>query len=116
PSAAYALALCPHLLISSPVLCTPPSPVIFFVSCHSPPRDLHSFPTRRSSDLMVGVLSEEEKRSLITEVLTPIGYNMMVTPKEVDGFMVDMAHLLASGINAALHEAVDVDNLAFYSR
>ncbi|HLR80609.1 MAG TPA: GPR endopeptidase [Bacillota bacterium] len=78
--------------------------------------DLPSREGRKTFLGMVGVLSEEEKRSLITEVLTPIGYNMMVTPKEVDGFMVDMAHLLASGINAALHEAVDVDNLAFYSR
>src|SRR5699024_6752177 len=31
---------------------------------------------------MVGTLSEEEKRALIQEVLTPAGYNMIVTPKE----------------------------------
>ncbi len=65
---------------------------------------------------IVGNLSDEEKRKLISEVLTPTGYNMMVTPKEVDGFMVDMSHVLANGINAALHEAVDVDNFASYSR
>ncbi|GGA68806.1 GPR endopeptidase [Ornithinibacillus halotolerans] len=65
---------------------------------------------------IVGTLSEEEKRKLIQEVLTPTGYNMMVTPKEVDGFMIDMSHLIANGINAALHEAVDVDNFANYSR
>ena len=65
---------------------------------------------------IVGNLSEEEKRKLISEVLTPTVYNMMVTPKEVDGFMVDMSHVLANGINAALHEAVDVDNFASYSR
>jgi spore protease len=65
---------------------------------------------------IVGTLSEEEKRSLISEVLTPSGYNMMVTPKEVDGFMIDMSHLIANGINAALHEAVDVTNFASYSR
>ncbi|SHF67649.1 GPR endopeptidase [Ornithinibacillus halophilus] len=65
---------------------------------------------------MVGNLTEEEKRSLISEVLTPIGHNLMVTPKEVDGFMVDMSHVIANGINAALHESVNVDNFASYSR
>ncbi|RKQ37841.1 GPR endopeptidase [Oceanobacillus halophilus] len=65
---------------------------------------------------MVGTLSEEEKRKLIQEVLTPIGHNLMVTPKEVDGFMVDMANLIAEGVNAALHENINVDNFASYSR
>ncbi|WP_026906245.1 GPR endopeptidase [Paucisalibacillus globulus] len=65
---------------------------------------------------IVGTLSDEEKRKLIAEVLTPNGYNMMVTPKEVDGFMIDMSHVIANGINAALHEAVDVENFANYSR
>lgn len=65
---------------------------------------------------MVGHLNEEEKRQLIYEVLTPTGYNLMVTPKEVDGFMIDMANLLASGINAALHEKVTVNNASTYTR
>ncbi|MFC3039115.1 GPR endopeptidase [Virgibacillus xinjiangensis] len=65
---------------------------------------------------IVGGLSEEEKRKLISEVLTPIGHNLMVTPKEVDGFMVDMATVIANGLNAALHEQVDVDNFANYTR
>src|SRR5699024_6456992 len=61
-------------------------------------------------------LAEEEKRKLITEVLTPIGHNLMVTPKEVDGFMIDMANVIAKGINDALHENVDHTNLASYTR
>ncbi|WP_420855380.1 GPR endopeptidase [Virgibacillus indicus] len=65
---------------------------------------------------IVGNLSEEEKRQLISEVLTPIGHNLMVTPKEVDGFMIDMANVIANGVNAALHENVDVDNFASYTR
>lgn len=32
----------------------------------------------------VGTLEEEEKRRLIYEVLSPLGHNLMVTPKEVD--------------------------------
>lgn len=65
---------------------------------------------------IVGTLSETEKRQLITEVLTPLGNNLMVTPKEVDGFMIDMAHVIANGINAALHENVDAGNLSDYTR
>lgn len=65
---------------------------------------------------IVGGLTEEEKRQLISEVLTPIGHNLMVTPKEVDGFMLDMAHLIANGINHALHENIDDGNVANYTR
>ncbi|MFD1363000.1 GPR endopeptidase [Lentibacillus salinarum] len=65
---------------------------------------------------IVGTLSEEEKKSLIQEVLTPIGHNLMVTPKEVDGFMNDMATVVANGLNAALHSRVTVDNVASYTR
>lgn len=53
---------------------------------------------------------------MIKEVLTPLGYNLMVTPKEVDGFMKDMAVLLATGLNAALHDRVTVENSASYTR
>jgi len=65
---------------------------------------------------IVGTLSDNEKRQLISEVLTPIGHNLMVTPKEVDSFMKDMASLIAEGINAALHEKIDVSNFASYTR
>ena len=33
---------------------------------------------------MVGLLDEQELKSLILEVLLPVNYNMMVTPKEID--------------------------------
>jgi|SRR5690625_804935 len=65
---------------------------------------------------LVGNLSEQEKRDLLEEVLAPAGKNLIVTPKEVDGFMVDMAHLIAQGINAALHENINVDEDAHYTR
>ncbi len=53
---------------------------------------------------MVGTLPDEKVKSLIFEVLSPIGYNMMVTPKEVD-FVIDyLSEVLANGINASLHE------------
>ncbi|KXG11342.1 Germination protease [Anoxybacillus sp. P3H1B] len=65
---------------------------------------------------MVGTLSDTEKRTLIHEVLAPLGHNLMVTPKEVDMFIGDMAHLLASGLNAALHGQIDQGNTGMYTR
>ncbi|MBS4176277.1 GPR endopeptidase [Lederbergia citrea] len=65
---------------------------------------------------MIGSLEEEEKRQLIHEVLAPLGHNLMVTPKEVDVFINDMANLLASGLNAALHTAVDKTDAGFKTR
>lgn len=60
---------------------------------------------------LVGNLSEDEKRNLIREVLGPTGHNLMVTPKEVDVFIEDMANVIASGLNAALHRNVSQENL-----
>lgn len=65
---------------------------------------------------MIGTLEEEEKRKLIYEVLSPLGHNLMVTPKEVDVFIEDMANLIASGLNASLHSNVDQDNAGYYTR
>lgn len=79
-------------------------------------KDMPSVEKKQAVFGMVGKLSEAEKRALITEVLTPLGHNLMVTPKEVDGYMKDMAHLLAAGINAALHPAVDVEQTSDYTR
>ncbi|KAB7670095.1 GPR endopeptidase [Bacillus sp. B1-b2] len=62
---------------------------------------------------IIGTLPEEEKRRLIHEVLSPIGHNLMVTPKEVDVFIEDMSNLLANGLNAALHKAIDQENVGF---
>ncbi|MFD3447673.1 GPR endopeptidase [Microbacteriaceae bacterium 4G12] len=64
---------------------------------------------------IVGTLEDEEKRKLIHEVLAPLGHNLMVTPKEVDVFIEDMANILASGLNAALHHQIDQDNAGSYT-
>lgn len=65
---------------------------------------------------IVGTLEEEEKRQLIHEVLAPLGHNLMVTPKEVDVFIEDMANLIANGLNASLHTNIDQDNAGYYTR
>ncbi|ERJ13738.1 GPR endopeptidase [Haloplasma contractile] len=55
----------------------------------------------------IGLMSVEEKERLIFEVLTPQGLNMMVTPKEVDTNIVDLSHIVARGINLALHKNIN---------
>ena len=61
---------------------------------------------------MVGILEEQDKRQLIHEVLAPLGHNLMVTPKEVDAFIEDMADVIADGLNIALHQSVTTDNVS----
>lgn len=53
---------------------------------------------------LVGLLSKEELTSLTYEVLTPIGYNLMVTPKEVDFIIEKLSDVISYGINHSLHE------------
>ena len=65
---------------------------------------------------IVGKLDESEKKQLIHEVLAPLGHNLMVTPKEVDVFIEDMANVIAGGLNAALHEQVNQSNSGLYTK
>ena len=52
----------------------------------------------------IGNLTKLEKRSLIFDVLTPIGNNLMVTPKEVDFVIDKLSNLISTGINNTIHE------------
>jgi len=62
-----------------------------------------------------GKMEETERLQLVKEVLNPLGHDLLVTPKDVDKFMEDIANVIASGLNAALHEAVNTDNVAAYT-
>ena len=53
---------------------------------------------------MIGNLSDEEMKQLIFEVLSPIGYNMMVTPKEIDFVIDKLSSVVKNGINNSLHD------------
>lgn len=55
----------------------------------------------------IGLLEEDDVKELIFEVLTPIGYNMMVTPKEIDFVMEKTSQVIANSINKALHKNFD---------
>jgi spore protease len=64
---------------------------------------------------LVGVLEDHEKRQLIHEVLRPLGHQLIVTPKEVDTFIEDMSNIIANGLNASLHAAIDMSNVSAYT-
>jgi spore protease len=51
----------------------------------------------------LGGLNGFEKKALIHDVLTPIGYNLMVTPKEVDFIIEKLSSLISTGINNSIH-------------
>lgn len=53
---------------------------------------------------LIGKLNSDEIKILINEVLNPIGYNLMVTPKEIDFVIDKLSMLLATSINNTLHE------------
>ena len=57
----------------------------------------------------IGNLSENEIKELIFEVLSPIGYNLMVTPKEVDFVIEKLAVLLSTSINKSLHKKMNIN-------
>jgi len=56
---------------------------------------------------LVGTLDEEELQILLYEVLNPIGYNLMVTPKEIDFVIQKLSDVIANSINNSIH---DIDN------
>lgn len=60
---------------------------------------------------MVGSLSEEETKQLLVEVLSPIDYNLMVTPKEVDFVMKKLSNVISKSINKSLHDKYNSTNL-----
>lgn len=77
--------------------------------------DLPDLESRKTFMGLVGSLPEEEKRQLIHEVLRPLGQDLVVTPKEVDDFMEGISNVIASGLNRALHRAVDEENSGAYT-
>ncbi|WP_424766906.1 GPR endopeptidase [Paenibacillus sp. sgz302251] len=71
-----------------------------------------------NTDQILGLMNqmeENERLQLVREVLSPLGHDLLVTPKEIDEFIEDIANIIASGLNASLHEAVDTNNVAAYT-
>lgn len=59
---------------------------------------------------IVGTLEEEELKQLIFEVLIPLNYNLMVTPKEIDFLMDKLSLLIGNSINKSLHNHFNPTN------
>ncbi len=55
---------------------------------------------------IVGTLDDDEIKQLLFEVLTPIGFNLMVTPKEVDFLVEKLSLIIGNGINKSLHNNI----------
>jgi len=53
---------------------------------------------------MVGNLTDEEIKKLIYEVLTPVNYNLIVTPKEIDFVLEKLSVLIGISLNKSLHD------------
>lgn len=64
---------------------------------------------------LIEKLNGDERLGLVKEVLEPLGYDLLVTPKDVDEFIGDIANIIANGLNAALHEAIDQANVSAYT-
>ena len=52
---------------------------------------------------IIGLLSNEELKTLIWEVLSPLEANMIVTVKEIDFIMDKLSKLISDGINKVIH-------------
>ncbi len=52
---------------------------------------------------LVGTLNKEELELFIYEVLSPIGYNYMVTPKEIDFVIEKLAYIISNSVNKVIH-------------
>ncbi len=59
-------------------------------------------------------LNREQRQVMVREVLEPYAGQLMVTPKEIDAFIADVALVIAAGLNAALHEKVKADEPGKY--
>lgn len=51
----------------------------------------------------IGTLNDNELQLLLNEVLNPIGFNYMVTPKEIDFVIKKMSNVISNSINNTIH-------------
>jgi len=54
------------------------------------------------------------RRGYLNKMLSPLFRALVVTPKEVDDLVEDLATILAAGLNAALHPSIDWDKILTY--
>jgi len=59
-------------------------------------------------------LSDADRHTILSQVLPEVLGDLMVTPKEVDRFIDDIAVAVAGGINQAMHPHIDYENIHAY--
>lgn len=59
-------------------------------------------------------LSDSDRHTIVRQVLPEVLGDLMVTPKEVDRFIDDIAVVVAGGINQAMHPHIDYENIHTY--
>lgn len=59
-------------------------------------------------------LTDQERLTIVQQVLPDVLGDLMVTPKEVDRLIEDIANIIAGGINQALHPHIDYKNIYKY--
>ena len=63
---------------------------------------------------MLKDMDRTEKYKLINEVISPYVGNLMVTPKEIDRLIDDIAVVVANGLNLALHPSIGPEDIDRY--
>ena len=59
-------------------------------------------------------LEEEERYSLVSEVLNPFMANTIVTPKDIDVLIDDTSAIIANALNIALHKGIELNDVNRY--
>ncbi len=63
---------------------------------------------------MLSALADEDRYSMIKEVLAPGHGDFVVTPKEIDSSVESIAKIIANGINIALHKGITMEDINRY--
>ncbi|OON96845.1 MAG: GPR endopeptidase [Epulopiscium sp. Nele67-Bin005] len=63
---------------------------------------------------MLNDLGQQEKYSLIQEVITPVMGNLFVTPKDIDEVIVYLGNVIANAINIAVHPGITINDVNKY--
>lgn len=64
---------------------------------------------------MLQNMDKKEKYHLIDEVLNKSFVNLVVTPKEVDEVIDDLAEIISDGINVCMHSCINTENVSRYN-
>lgn len=64
---------------------------------------------------MLKNIDKNEKYALIDEVLKKSFTNLVVTPKEVDEIIDDLAEIISDGINICMHSCINTENVSRYN-